>query len=339
MAAWMAGAGQLPALAALPALEQSVRSQPTTHATSPMLLAEKKDDEDDKKKKKQKSKQKSSDNQKSPQKQHDSKKQQDSWERQNRQKSRDNDSKQQLQKQGSGQSGNNRLNEKQRERIYEQGRQEGLEKGRQKGFDKGRDTGFQEGFDKGKQKGFRKGYDVGHDRARKRQQWSSWDRNEWRRYNNTRRNIWVTPVSYRPAYAGYPAWARNSNWGYSRPWGGGNDGWYQSSSNPYWSWWAGQALSWGVNALTTALIVNNAMNNAIRQSRPTLAVPNSNWQLYYGTVQPVDDTLVNFVVNNGMNDFQMQADCDDGLLNGEVPTTYAEAELINAACQITYGSI
>ncbi|WP_254966532.1 hypothetical protein [Cyanobium sp. CH-040] len=335
MAALVASAGQLPALAALPSAVQSGQSHRAESrlnpAGSPMLLAEKKDDDDDKKKKKKKS----TDNQRSPQKQQDRQQHQQQKPKSQQKKSSDQD-RQNRQKQGSGQPANNRLNEKQRERIYEQGRQEGLQKGRQKGFEKGRDRGFEEGFDKGKQKGFRKGYDLGHDRGRKRQQWSSWDRNQWRRYNTTRRNIWVTPVTYRPAYAGYPAWARNSNWGYSRPWGGG---WYQSSSNPYWSWWAGQALGWGVNALTTALIVNNAMNNAIRQSRPTLAVPNSNWQLYYGTVQPVDDTLVTFVVNNGTNHFQMQADCDDGLLNGEVPTTYAEAELINTACQITYGSI
>ncbi len=117
-------------------------------------------------------------------------------------------------------------------------------------------------------------------------------------------------------------------------------GWYNNSSNSLpWSWWAGQALGWGINALTTALIVNNAVNNAIRQQQPTVRVPQSNYNLYYGSVEPIDNTVVNFVVDNQGLKYQMQADCTDGLLNGEVPTTLAEAELINTACQITYGSI
>jgi hypothetical protein len=34
----------------------------------------------------------------------------------------------------------------------------------------------------------------------------------------------------------------------------------------------------------------------------------------------------------------MEADCEEVLLNGDVPSTAAEAQLINAACQVTYGS-
>jgi hypothetical protein len=35
----------------------------------------------------------------------------------------------------------------------------------------------------------------------------------------------------------------------------------------------------------------------------------------------------------------MEADCEDGLLNGEVPTSLAEAELVNTACQVAFGTI
>lgn len=34
----------------------------------------------------------------------------------------------------------------------------------------------------------------------------------------------------------------------------------------------------------------------------------------------------------------MDADCQDGELNGYAPNTAAEAQLLNAACQIAYGS-
>lgn len=81
------------------------------------------------------------------------------------------------------------------------------------------------------------------------------------------------------------------------------------------------------------------MNNAIRQRQPTVAVPNSSMQLYYGSVEPSDDTDVTFVVNKNGNAFQMEADCSDGLLDGEVPISLAEAELINTACQVAFGSI
>jgi hypothetical protein len=46
---------------------------------------------------------------------------------------------------------------------------------------------------------------------------------------------------------------------------------------------------------------------------------------------------VSFAVNNGYGTYQMEADCQQGLLNGGVPTTPAEAQLINAACQVTFG--
>jgi hypothetical protein len=220
------------------------------------------------------------------------------------------------------QDNKNKLTDKQREKIYQEGRQDGLKKGREKGYDKG--------FDEGKKKGKDKAY-----RNVQRQQWKAWNQDEWRRYNKSRRNIWITPVQYNRPFYGNPGWAQNSSWGYNRPWGGG---WYNSSS-PSWSWWGGQALGWGINALTTALIVNNAVNNAIRQQQPTVVVPNSSMRLYYGSVEAQDETAVTFVVANGNYTYEMEADCEDGLLNGEVPTTLAEAELVNSACQVAFGAV
>ena len=38
------------------------------------------------------------------------------------------------------------------------------------------------------------------------------------------------------------------------------------------------------------------------------------------------------------NDYQLTADCNAGMINGEEPKTAAQAELLNAACQVAFGS-
>jgi len=225
-----------------------------------------------------------------------------------------------------GEQKKNKVSDKKREKIYEEGRQDGLTKGKEKGKEKGYDKGYEAGKKKGKDKAYRQA---------QRNEWKSWNKNQWNQYNKSRRNIWVSPVQYNRPFYGNPGWAQNSNWGNNRPWDGG---WYNSSS-PSWSWWGGQALGWGINALTTALIVNNAVNNSIRQQQPTVVVPNSSMKLYYGSVEAQDDTEVTFMVTNGNYTYQMAADCQDGLLDGEVPTSLAEAELVNAACQVAFGAV
>jgi hypothetical protein len=232
------------------------------------------------------------------------------------------------------QDNNKNTTGKQSEKTYQEGRKDGVKKGREKGYEKGYEKGKQTGYDKGFEKGKKKGKDKAY-RNVQRQQWKAWNQDEWRRYNKSRRNIWITPVQYNRPFYGNPGWAQNSNWGYNRPWGGG---WYNSSS-PSWSWWGGQALGWGINALTTALIVNNAVNNAIRQQQPTVVVPNSSMKLYYGSVEAQDETVVTFVVANDKYTYEMEADCQDGLLNGEVPTSLAEAELVNSVCQVAFGAV
>ena len=318
----------LPALAALPGIQQGQ----ATAMVSPegqLLLAES-DSNDKKKKKKQKQAQ--------PASQHQNKQQTHQSQPQNKNHT-DSTSKDK-------QQNKNKISDKQREKIYEEGRQDGLKKGREKGREKGLEKGYDKGFDAGKQKGKDKGYDKGFDagkqkgkdkgyRQAQRQEWNSWNSNQWKQYNKSRRNIWITPVQYNRPWGGYPGWAQSPNWGYNRPWGGG---WYNSGYSN-WSWWGGQALGWGINALTTALIVNNAVNNAIRDRQTTVVVPNSSMKLYYGSVEARDQTEVTFVAANGNYTYEMEADCEDGLLNGEVPTSLAEAELVNTACQVAFGSI
>ena len=131
-----------------------------------------------------------------------------------------------------------------------------------------------------------------------------------------------------------PGWAR-PGWGVARPW---NYGWYGVSTTPAWGWWGVRAALWGVGTLATAAIINNAVDDAISDNYTTIVVPNSDYSLYYGSVQPSGQSVVNFVVQADGNDYQLSADCNAGTINGEEPKTAAQAELLNAACQVAFGS-
>ncbi|MFQ6537581.1 MULTISPECIES: hypothetical protein [Aphanothece] len=234
------------------------------------------------------------------------------------------------------------LNQKERDRIYRQGvkdgKDKGFEKGKERGYEKGVRSGYREGLDKGRDRGYDRGYNKGYNRGYQRasDRWKDWDSNRWRDYNRRDRNIWTRRTVVNNYY-GNPGWARNRGWYNNRPWGGG---WYGGwgSSSPPWGWWFGQSLVWGITTLTTAAIINNAIDRAIERRQPTVIVPNTDWQLYYGSVQPVQDYGATFAVYNGMGTYQMEADCNEGLLNGDVPSTPAEAQLLNAACQVTFGA-
>jgi outer membrane biosynthesis protein TonB len=331
----------LPVLAALPKTQPTELANRLSGEIIPLLASSDSDSDSDKKKKKKKQqdqqpKQQHQQPQSTPpnKQEHQGKPQKDSDRKLNNPTKNSNINPDAKKKSGSQKhsTGNNKqapskskASDAQRQESYQKGREDGLKKGREKGYEKGYGKGYEAGKKKGKDQAYHKA---------KRQEWQSWNRDQWRSYNRSRRNIWVRPVTYNRPFYGYPTWAQNSNWGYNRPW---DNGWY-SSANPSWSWWGGQALGWGINALTTALIVNNAINNAIRERQPTVVVPNSSMQLYYGSVEARDQTEVTFMVANGNDTYEMVADCEDGLLNGEVPTVVAEAELVNTACQVAFGS-
>lgn len=70
-----------------------------------------------------------------------------------------------------------------------------------------------------------------------------------------------------------------------------------------------------------------------------IVVPNTDYQLYYGSVQPTNDDSVTFLVKAGDGDYQITADCKAGTLNGQQPGNASEAELLNAVCQVAFGSV
>jgi hypothetical protein len=131
-----------------------------------------------------------------------------------------------------------------------------------------------------------------------------------------------------------PGWAR-PGWGVARPW---NYGWYGVSTTPAWGWWGARAALWGVGTLATAAVINNAVDDAISDNYSTIVVPNSDYSLYYGSIQPSGQSTVSFVVQADGNDYQLSADCNAGTINAQEPKTAAQAELLNAACQVAFGS-
>ena len=63
------------------------------------------------------------------------------------------------------------------------------------------------------------------------------------------------------------------------------------------------------------------------------------YQLLYGTVQPSGSQGVTFVVEANGVPYSLSADCGLGTINGANPSTAAQAELLNAACQVAYGAV
>ncbi len=132
----------------------------------------------------------------------------------------------------------------------------------------------------------------------------------------------------------HPGWAR-PGWGVARPW---NYGWYGGWSNPPWGWWGARAAVWGIGTLATASIINSAVDAAINNQVTYIVVPNTSYQLLFGSVAPSGSSGVSFAVTADGNTYQLTADCQAGTINGQDPASAAEAELLNAACQVAYGA-
>lgn len=146
---------------------------------------------------------------------------------------------------------------------------------------------------------------------------------------NWNRNVNVNNVNVRPG------WAR-PGWGAARPW---NTGWYGGWASPTWGWWGARAAVWGIGTLATAAVINSAVNSAISANQTYILVPNTSYQLLFGSVQPSGTSAVSFAVTADGSTYQLSADCNAGLIDGQEPQNAAEAELLNAACQVAFGSV
>jgi len=131
-----------------------------------------------------------------------------------------------------------------------------------------------------------------------------------------------------------PGWAR-PGWGYARPW---STGWYGGWATPAWGWWGANAALWGISTLASAAVVNAAVDSAVASNTTYIVVPQTTYQLLYGTVQPSGSQGVSFLVQADGNTYNLTADCNAGTINGGMPSHAAQAELLNAACQVAYGT-
>jgi hypothetical protein len=161
---------------------------------------------------------------------------------------------------------------------------------------------------------------------RDKRQDDRWDRRDDR---------WDDRAKHWDRWDNYPGWAR-PGWGYARPW---NYGWYGGWATPGWGWWGASAAAWGVTSLATAAIINAAVDDAVDSHTTTIVVPNTDYRLLYGSVEPVNDQTVSFSIESGDREVALNADCKRGTLDGRNPSTSAEAELLNAACQVAFGDV
>ncbi|MEB3304193.1 MAG: hypothetical protein VKK99_06325 [Cyanobacteriota bacterium] len=132
----------------------------------------------------------------------------------------------------------------------------------------------------------------------------------------------------------WPGWAR-PGWQLARPW---SYGWYGNWNNPPWGWWSARSVAWGLGSLATAAVITNAVDQAIAASQPTIVVQDAGYSLYYNSVEPTGAQSISFTAATGNTPFEATGNCEQGELNGREPASAAQAQLLNAACQVAFGS-
>jgi hypothetical protein len=99
-------------------------------------------------------------------------------------------------------------------------------------------------------------------------------------------------------------------------------------------------VAWGVTGLATAAAITSAVDAAADQQSTVIVVPQTTVQLDYGSIQALPPNGVQFAYGvAGMPYVTATSDCKQGLLNGQPPSTADQAQVLNASCQIAYGSI
>ncbi len=167
-----------------------------------------------------------------------------------------------------------------------------------------------------------------------RPQWGG-DKIDQHNINIDNQHINVDHNFYNRPYNGWhPNWANGGYWAH-RPW---NAGWYRWAPTS-WAWWGGSAAAWGLAGLATGVAITELVNNASAQQSSVIVVPESDYQLNYGSVEAVGTQGASFTYTvAGGADLQGAVNCRQGLLNGQVPQTAANAQLVNAVCQVAFGT-
>ncbi|MFM7464932.1 MAG: hypothetical protein ACKO28_05580 [Cyanobium sp.] len=86
------------------------------------------------------------------------------------------------------------------------------------------------------------------------------------------------------------------------------------------------------------MTITSLVNEAANQQQTVILVPGSTLRLNYASVEAVGFYGASFTYSQGQTDSLMgAANCQAGLLNGQVRATVAQAQLLNAVCQVAYG--
>ncbi len=68
-----------------------------------------------------------------------------------------------------------------------------------------------------------------------------------------------------------------------------------------------------------AAVINSAVNSAVDSNTTYIVVPNTSYELLYGSIQPSGSTGVSFAVTADGATYQLTADCNRGTLDGSPP--------------------
>lgn len=113
--------------------------------------------------------------------------------------------------------------------------------------------------------------------------------------------------------------------------GGGHHGggWHHNN----WGWYPNRRAQWGLAGLAAGAVITSAIQNSRAENSPTIIVPETNRNLDYNIDSSMPQpTRVNFTYYvDGMR-VNAQANCMEGLINGNEPRSAEDVHTLNAVC-------
>lgn len=119
----------------------------------------------------------------------------------------------------------------------------------------------------------------------------------------------------------HPAWLQGGYW-VGRPW---PSGWYRNTP-----------AAWAQDGMAAGGTISRAVNSALAEQVPTIAVPNTPYQLNFASVEALPNSRILFFYSNGSTSQRGVGECQLGLLDGRPASGYG-ALVLNAACIVAYG--
>lgn len=119
----------------------------------------------------------------------------------------------------------------------------------------------------------------------------------------------------------HPAWLHGGFWR-GRPWPAG---WYRATP-----------AAWAREGMASGGVITAAVNEALAVQIPSIAVPNTAYQLNFASVEALPNSRIVFFYGSGVTSQRGIGECQIGLLNGR-PVSGDEALVLNAACIVAFG--